>query len=219
MFALGLRLHHWKPAPRSRRPAAPLDVRRTVTRSPTKGDDSIINRINTTRDPFSSPDLYSGRPSHRVVLHRINVTPPKHRKPNLLPSSECPSVIQLKPCRTSKYCSPKSKTNTADWTLSGSSSNNGHNHSPLGPRTQMDDHSRKDSALGRYLTDEDAWKKFLVTGPANSNNKAQALARDSQHWDVVLETMLPPKAWRNSKFLKDNSNKLPFADGICTRES
>ena len=83
----------------------------------------------------------------------------------------------------------------------------------------MNDHNRKDYALGRYLSDDDAWKKFLVTEPANSNNKAQALARDSQHWDVVLERMPPPKAWRNSKFLKDNSNKLPFADGVCARES
>ncbi len=83
----------------------------------------------------------------------------------------------------------------------------------------MDDHSRNDPALVRYLTDEDAWKKFLVMGPANSNNKAQALARDSQQWDVVLERMLPPKAWRNSKSSKDNFDRLPYADGACARES
>lgn len=83
----------------------------------------------------------------------------------------------------------------------------------------MDDHSHNGSALGQYLTEEDAWKKFLVTGPADSKNKAQALARDCQRWDVVLEEMLPPKAWRNSKSSKDNSNRLPFADGACARES
>ena len=83
----------------------------------------------------------------------------------------------------------------------------------------MDDHSHNDSALGRYLTDEDAWKKFLVTGQANSKSKSQALARDSQHWDVTLERTLPPNAWRNSKSSKDKSDRLPFADGACARES
>ncbi len=83
----------------------------------------------------------------------------------------------------------------------------------------MNDHIRNDFALERYLTDEDAWKKFLVMGSADSDNKAQALARDSQHWDIVLERILPPKAWRNSKSPKDKSNKLLFADGACARES
>ena len=83
----------------------------------------------------------------------------------------------------------------------------------------MDDHSRNGSALGRYLSDEDAWKKFLVTGPADSNTKAQALAQDTQHWDVALERTLPPKAWRNRKSSKDKSDRLPFADGVCARGS
>ena len=58
-----------------------------------------------------------------------------------------------------------------------------------------------------------------MTGPVNSNDKAQALARDSQHWDVVLENMLPPKGWRNSQSLMDNSDKLLFADDACASES
>lgn len=83
----------------------------------------------------------------------------------------------------------------------------------------MNDYDRNDFALGRYLTDKDGWKKFLVTGPVNSNDKAQALARDSQHWDVVLERMLLPKARRNSQSSIDNSNELLFADGACVSES
>lgn len=83
----------------------------------------------------------------------------------------------------------------------------------------MDDHNRTDFALERYLTDKDGWEKFLVTGPVNGIDKAQALARDSQHWDDVLEGMLPSKAWRNSQSSMDNSNKLLFADGACASES
>ena len=83
----------------------------------------------------------------------------------------------------------------------------------------MHDHNCNDFALRRYLAEKDGWEKFLVTGPKSSNDKAQALARDSQYWDVVLEEMLPPKAWGNSKSLMDNSDTLLFAEDECASES
>ena len=83
----------------------------------------------------------------------------------------------------------------------------------------MNDHNRNDFALARYLNDKDGWEEFLVTGSVTSNDKAQALARESQHWDVVLERMLPSKAWRISQSSMDSSNKLLFADGAYASES
>lgn len=220
MFALVLRLRHWKPPSIVADALPPFLMRDGLGPGTLRRATVFFSRIKTTNDPFSSPGSYSGRPSHRVVLQRTHVDTPRTQKAlTCYTSSEYPSLIYLKPCRTCKYSSPKSKIETADLRLSGSSSASGHDHCSLSPRTQMDDQSRNDSALGRYLTEEDAWKRFLVTGAANSNTKAQALARDSQHWDVALERTLPPKAWRNSKSSKDKSDRLPFANGACARES